>query len=149
MADKPELSKEQIVELIKARRPELLREYVEPGYIEDEELMAILAEALTPPPMIAGELLSTGFGPAMPQPRDVDLDGLIKAAGLVYHDHVQRLQRRPDGTDGLMWQRTERPMTGADVLAWQFDGDAVVVVTKDGQKLRFDGGGQAQNLLEG
>lgn len=79
---------------------------------------------------------------------DIDLDSLVKDAALVYHDHVRKDARRPDGTMGPVWFATERPMTGADVLGWrQEDGDTYIV-TGDAQRWRFTAEGNAYQLRE-
>lgn len=82
-------------------------------------------------------------------PEDIDLDALVQQHGLIYHDHIQRDERQPGGATRKVWMRTERPMTGAEVLSHRFDGEDVIVVTQDGQKWRFTHDGRALNLLEG
>lgn len=81
-------------------------------------------------------------------PKDIDLDGLVKDHELVYHDHVRRDSRRPDGTTGPVWFATERPMTGADVLGYRIDGDSVYLVCGDGQRWHMAGDGNAYQLRE-
>ena len=81
-------------------------------------------------------------------PVDIDLDALVQEHGLVYHDHMLREERVAGGQVKKVWMRTERPMTGAEVLSHRFVGEDVILTTADGQKWRFGADGSARNLME-
>ena len=80
---------------------------------------------------------------------EVDLQAIIDHYNLIYIDHVRREERQPDRSMRMVWRQTERPMETTDILSYRMEpgGQAVILVTKDGKKLRATAS-KLENLME-
>jgi hypothetical protein len=126
--------------LITEKQPALL-EGVDRENITDDAIMALLAQAMTPPPALTVEAIPGGVAdnvPAIRQATGPQLSQRQLQALCDRHELTYRTSERVEDVQGgqprRVWQPRLRPLGADDILSHRVDGPLVTIVTADGQK---------------